>query len=726
MNGKFMTNLMVAHFIIFAILLSGCVSTSTNDQASYTPHTMTVSTQDVQLQSDVNGATNTPSFDVKTQIEDPAPDSAVPTKTTTPLSNEAAPVFDPEFTPTATPIPTRQVPNDYDWKTLPIMPEIMDNVTAIYLNGIAQGRNPANFSVIGDCQAIPFVFMGPIGRLELLPGNHEQYLWDAIYNYEPSFLRESISVRGGFTAASIFNPMQADPSQCKPGETPLTCEYRLHNPAFIFITLENWRNPETIGRYESYLREILDYVISRGTVPILLTKADVSEVKERIHIINPAIAELAYEYDVPLVNFWRAAQNLENRGIDSEREGFHLSQDGFDLKNLLALKALYQTWQKIESDMTLALEQESTPTHEITATPTLAPPTPTPVPAVDMLAKPDCPSGCIFFGLVQSRDGDVELLGVFAYEYDNKNLIQILPAGFDLQDINPDGKHLLVNEQNFLYAIDLQDSSSELVSSNFFWLGQQSAYWAGSGPDADIIQIDSDSSYHGDTGRAIGLFPSARSETVFFESGSCESKDYCASEGIYQQLPNQAPLLLENTLRPVFSPDGNWYVFVNPNAATAESDGNIRYFLLQDPNQGIANRRVIYLPMHPGFRVFPDVRNYAFSPQSDKLFIYYDVYSAYFEKSLSFETYLLDLNTNILNEYGKMLGNSGSFKPKLVWSPDGQKILLFLTDKNSEEEYSLGVYETIIDTENRLTPNALNIYSSQNYFYLTNIRWQKP
>ena len=99
---------------------------------------------------------------------------------------------------------------------------------------------------------------------------------------------------------------------CKPGETPLTCEYRLHNPSFIFITLETWADPDSIERYETYLRQIVEYVIQRGTVPILITKADVSEVVESIHIINPAIAKIAYEYDIPLVNFWRAAQGRNN------------------------------------------------------------------------------------------------------------------------------------------------------------------------------------------------------------------------------------------------------------------------------------------------------------------------------------------------------------------------------------------------------------------------------
>ena len=689
--------------LLLAFLISACTSTSApTEQTSLPQNAVTAIALNL-----------TPSSNNSTEA---ASDGSEPSNLAeTPLAN-------PEDTQEIEPIPTRQVPADFDWMSLPIMPKMSDTIVEIYKRGVEQGRNPENFSTIGDCQAIPFVFMGPIGRRELLPSNQEQYLWDAIDYFDSSFEHESITARGGFTAASILNPMQADPSQCKPGETPLTCEYRLHNPAFVFITLETWLNPETVDRYESYLREIVEYVIQHGSVPILLTKADSSETKDGVQIINPAIAKIAYEYDIPLVNFKRAVQYLPNYGIDSAREGFHLSQEGYDRKNLLALQALYFAWQKIETDLTLSSPSSLTPTATIAPIPSAL----DSAPSAELLANPDCADGCIYFGLAQSQDGDLSSEGVFAYEYNNKELIQILPEGFDLQDIHSNGRDLLVNSENFLYAINLDNSSSKLLSSTFYWLGEQSAYWTENDSEEKFVYIDSEAPYRGDTGQAVRLFSAGVNQTVFFESGSCESFNLCTSEGIYQQSPNQDALLLEDTIRPVFSPDGHWYAFLNPNAATAENHGNIDYFLMQDPNQGIASRRVFYLPAKSGFMVFPDVRAYAFSPQSDKLFIYYDIYSAYYEKSLRFETFLLDLNTGIMEEYGEMSGNSGSFRPKMIWSPDGEKILFFLTDKVSESEYALSIYETILGTDEHLSLEAEKIYTSENYFYITNIGWQKP
>jgi len=702
MKNKFISKFSISLlFVVFFI--SGCTATTApTNQSTESQDTVTTVAQKFPPSSNTSTQSTSDESESSNIAETPLSDSVDEQETE--------------------PIPTRQVPDDFDWMSLPIMPEMSDTIVEIYKKGIEQGRNPENFSTIGDCQAIPFVFMGPIGRRELLPPSQEQYLWDAIYHFDSSFEHESITARGGFTAASILNPMQADPSQCKPGETPLTCEYRLHNPAFVFITLETWLNPDTVDRYESYLRDIVEYVIQHGSVPILLTKADTSESKDGVQIINPAIAKIAYEYDIPLVNFKRAVQYLPNYGIDPGREGFHLSQDGYDRKNILALQALYLAWQKIETDLALSASPSITPTAAATPTPSVV----DSAPSVEILANPDCPEGCVYFGLAQSQDGDVKLQGVFAYETHSKELIQILLEGFDLQDIHPNGKDLLVNSENFLYSIDLEDSSSELLSSTFYWQGEQGAYWTENSSEEDFVYIDTEKPYQGDTGEAIRLFPAGQNQSVFFESGACSSFNLCTSEGIYQQSPDQDALLLEDTLRPVFSPDGNWYAFLNPNAATAENRGNIDYFLMQDPNRGIASRRVFYLPAKSGFMVFPDVRAYAFSPQSDKLFIYYDIYSAYYEKSLRFETFLLDLNTGIMEDYGEMSGNSGSFRPKIIWSPDGEKILFFLTDKVSETQYALSVYETMLGSDERLALQAENIYSGDNYFYLTNIGWQKP
>ncbi|MEW6094446.1 MAG: hypothetical protein AB1531_10840 [Chloroflexota bacterium] len=558
--------------------------------------------------------------------------------------------------------------------------------------------------------------MGPFAIGELAPDSAESYLWDAINWFEASFDHWGVTSRGGFTAASLLTPIQADPHYCKPGETPLTCEYRLNNPAYVFITLETWLDQKTIDRYEAYLREILDYVIERGSVPILLTKADAAEVDSGAHVINPAIVRVARDYDVPVVNFWRAAQYIENAGIDPDRDGFHLSQEGYDLKNILALRALYTIWQAVEMGNTAASTNPSSTV--ITSTPAPGPVSQT----GPQVSTPDCDGGCVFFAAASSHDGAVASQGVYAYNYASQILTLLLGEGFDLQDVSEDGQRLLVNQANYLYEVNLADGSANLVSNTFFWMGKQGAYWNGN--ESEIIRIDQDNPLQTEAGGAFDLFPSVRDGEIYFNSGNCASKDFCQSDGIYRLDLDQTSTSLDSYARPVFSPDGERMAFLNPAAATQDNYFHIGYLLLEEPDRGLASRRIIYFPEEGGFMVYPDVRDYAFSPDSNELFIIYDVYSAYFERSLRIQTYMLNLTNGILYDFGKMDGISGSLNPRVVWSPEGNKVLFFLTSVTPDNQFSISIFQTNLDTGERLTLYDENIMTNSDYFYITNLYWR--
>ena len=614
-----------------------------------------------------------------------------------------------DLTPTASPMPA---PTLSDWRDAPISPEtISDRVPEIYAEGRRQGRDPAAFSVIGDCQSIPYVFMGPFGRGELEPDPSESQLWNAINAFEASFDRWAVTARGGFTAASILSSLQADPDECKPGETPLTCEFRINNPAFVLITLETWLDPETIDRYEVYLREILDTVIANGAVPILLTKADSSELRDGTHVINPVIVRVAYEYQVPLVNFWRAAQHLDNFGIDPEREGFHLSAAGYKLKNTLALRALYQVWTAVSGEEETGDTGDATPTATVDST-TAAPPE---------VTLPGCEAGgCVFFGLAQSHDGAVSTQGVYAYHTETHSLTQVLGAGFDLQDASDDGRRLLVNRDNYLYEVSLAGGSYELISESFFSYGKQSAYW--NADETEVITLDANAPIQAASGEAVNLFPFA-GDALYFESGTCSSKDFCQSEGVYRLETGGEPEKLE-IIRPVFSPDGSLLAFLNPSAATAENYDHIWYLLLQETEVGIASQRVLYFPAEAGFEVYPEVESYAFSPQGTKVFILYNVYSEYYERSLRLQTYLWDLDTGNRYDFGVLEGVSASLKPRFAWSPEGDSLLFFLTELTVEGEYITSVYRTDLTTGEKLVLMVDGLLTGTDYTYLTNLYWR--
>ena len=601
-----------------------------------------------------------------------------------------------------------------DWREAPITPEaINDRILDIYAEGQKQGRNPAGFSVIGDCQSIPYVFMGPFGRGALSPDPAESHLWNAVNYFEESFDRWAVTARGGFTAASILNSLQADPEACKPGESPLTCEFRINNPAYVLITLETWLDPDTIDRYEVYLRKILDTVIERGAVPILLTKADSSELRDGTHILNPVVVRLAYEYQLPLVNFWRAAQYLDNYGIDPEREGFHLSEAGYKLKNILALRTLYQVWTFVESGGETAQVTESTPT-----------PTPTeaaaPAPEV---ALPNCKAGdCVFFGTAQSRDGLVSAAGVYAYHVVSQTLTQVLGAGYDLQDVSEDGERLLVNTENYLYEVRLTDGAAELITDTFFFYGKQGAYW--NADESKIISLNQDTPLQTDSGAAFTLIPNPGSETLVFESGACDGKDFCQSEGVFRQESGGEPEAWTGIRQPVFSPDGSLVAFLNPDAATPENYFHIYYLLVMETAAGRSTQRTLYFPAEAGFEVYPEVESTTFSPDGNQLLILYNVYSEYYERSLRLQTYLWDLQTGILYNFGKLEGVSASLEPRVAWSPDGDQLLFFLTDLTDEGETRISVYRTDLKSGEKLILADEAILTGTEYLYLTNLTWR--
>ncbi|MEN4012969.1 MAG: hypothetical protein AB1453_00250 [Chloroflexota bacterium] len=269
----------------------------------------------------------------------PAAAAAAPSATALlpPPTRQAA---SPTPPPTEAPSPTPDLRlNPEDWQNWPVVPTVSARAMQIYQRGLALGNNPRAFSKIGDCQMINEAFFG----IYALPGRYGfpdgyENLQDAIDYYDGMFGRISAAVSGGFVAPAILNPMWADPSLCEKGETPLTCELRRNKPSVVLIGLEFWFKGRTPESYSQYLRQIIEISIEYGAVPILITKADNVEGD---HSINRATAQLAYEYDIPLWNFWLAAQSLPNRGMDAERDdGFHISVAAWNMRSFTGLQTL--------------------------------------------------------------------------------------------------------------------------------------------------------------------------------------------------------------------------------------------------------------------------------------------------------------------------------------------------------------------------------------------------
>lgn len=265
-----------------------------------------------------------------TQIAAAAPSSAATKVAVTPLATSAA----------------LTVP--------PVDLTISARAREIYQTGLKLGNNAKAFSKVGDCMSTSPFFMVSFDNSKQyrLPQNLVS-LQETVDNFSGSFSRVSVAAKDGFSAASLLNPLWADPSVCGRTEGPLNCELRLNRPSIVIVSLGTngiWLTGES---FEEYMRELLNLMIKRGVLPILSTKADNVEGDGRF---NAIIVKLAKEYDLPLWDYWTIAQALPKSGITDGQ--YHMEwappifddglKTGWQLRNLSALQALDIVWRGVK------------------------------------------------------------------------------------------------------------------------------------------------------------------------------------------------------------------------------------------------------------------------------------------------------------------------------------------------------------------------------------------
>jgi hypothetical protein len=241
-----------------------------------------------------------------------------------------------------------------NWQLLPVTPVVSETARELYERGQASGNDPHAFSKIGDGEISTAWFFTAfdLGEDYYDLGPYQDLLPE-IDHFAGSFERIGMAARRGFNTKLILDPSASDLNLCESGESPLSCELRLHRPAFAILSLgtnQAWRQEE----FASGMRQILDILLSNNVVPILSTKGDNLEGD---HGINRTIACLAQEYDVPLWNFWSAIQPLPNQGLQPDLEHLtygindfddvHAMQTAWTLRNLTALQALYAVWRGV-------------------------------------------------------------------------------------------------------------------------------------------------------------------------------------------------------------------------------------------------------------------------------------------------------------------------------------------------------------------------------------------
>ncbi|MBP6471946.1 MAG: LysM peptidoglycan-binding domain-containing protein [Chloroflexi bacterium] len=266
----------------------------------------------------------------------------------------AAPATDSELAATAvSPSPANPQPsqpttlNGIPLNAIVVMPpNVLANARAIFAQGQQLGRNPHTFAKVGDSTIAIDHFLS---RFDVGPYNLGDYAYlQRVIDYFPgSFGRDSASVRIGLHAWTVFDPIWADKSICTANETVIACEYRLHNPSIALIRLgANDVGAPTL--YDENMRQIVQFSIDNGVIPVLGTKADRHEASNQN---NDILRQIAADYQIPLWEFDPVAATLPGRGLDVD--GVHMNtfyahdytqpeafQRGHAMNNLTALMVL--------------------------------------------------------------------------------------------------------------------------------------------------------------------------------------------------------------------------------------------------------------------------------------------------------------------------------------------------------------------------------------------------
>jgi hypothetical protein len=631
---------------------------------------------------------------VETTDEVVQPNTSAPTteKAPTPTLNQPTPTLIVE---------TRLPPEQ--WREWPVIPELTGREQAIYQLGLSLGNDPTNFSKVGDCQAIKSVLMGIYDQPDrYILAENEAYLQETIDHFTGSFNRDGQGVRGGYNAAAVLSPIWADPEACQPGESPIKCEERIHNPSFVIISLEVWWEGRTVERYEEYMRQIIEFYIDNGVVPILSTKADNVEGDHRI---NLATARLAYEYHIPLWNFWLAVQPMPNHGIDPTRDGFHISYAAWTVRSYTALQALDAVWRGVRAQETAAETPAATPkpTVEFAAI------NMTPVP----VAPPVPVEGEKIVFSLEQRSGEVtESAGIFTYDSTTQTLYQILDSGYRLHDIDPTGTALLISQGSQLFISD-QKGATQLITDKLAITGRDaSAFWMPDGihlvvltEQADVrtlrlVNPTSDNWQSIAEGNIAGMIKPTSDSTFYWYEGLCDPDSTCEDNTLWRTQTGVSESFSEHG-KVGFSNDGETYAW------TETTEGTTIILYTRTADQALQD--YLYLP---GNRM----ADIAWSPFNNRLVLLTVTRSDYSGKSSDARIFVVDTDTMSHLEYYAFPG----LNPTVHWQADAGSLLLtstLPTDNGYQLHFRVmnltsGLFETLdenllIESEDFITIDQL-------------------
>ena len=240
-----------------------------------------------------------------------------------------------------------------DLTAYPIVPTSTGRAREIFQVGQSLGRDSNTLSKVGDCNSVEWLFLYPFGQDQYDLGAFAD-LQDTVDHFSESFAYDTHAAYNGLNALAALDPIWSNRTACLADESPLLCEYRLHNPSLAVIMFgSNDILALTPAQFDQGLRCVLSATIQAGIIPILSTFPRYIALPDRSILFNQIVVRVALDFDIPLMNFWLALEPLPGYGIDSD--GYHLNgpltraadfssernlRTGYPMRNLVTLQTL--------------------------------------------------------------------------------------------------------------------------------------------------------------------------------------------------------------------------------------------------------------------------------------------------------------------------------------------------------------------------------------------------
>ena len=252
-------------------------------------------------------------------------------------------------TPTETPTtePTVGAPSIVmQTPVLPDLSQILANRGNIFNNGVAMGNSAQVFSLAGDDlfenrfdAGLPL--LTPFGTAQFNLGENGDlqtvinwYNAVTLADGTNSLVHESQAIGSDRRSYDLLDSGNVNQSLCPGGANVLACELQAVKPAILIISVgaNDALDPgRDMSAFRNDLQQIINTVISNGTIPVLMTtlpRNDGFVSQETLNAINEQIIDAANANMIPLINVYRGLSELPNAGLDGDNVSLSVSPNG--------------------------------------------------------------------------------------------------------------------------------------------------------------------------------------------------------------------------------------------------------------------------------------------------------------------------------------------------------------------------------------------------------------